>query len=207
MTGLRRIIFWSLGKLAFAALLALLGLVGAGLWFFLHEGADFETQQSATVRALTSERAKLQTAMADADRRILATRTPISALQLRADQAAKVARELAELSSGIGWLTTSSDQLKENNLRLARMKEMETNSLTRIADLRQSLVRLQWEKDGIEIALERNQSQRKRTSEERSALLHYARMAWIVYGTAVLVGVVLLMLLPWGVRLVRFWRS
>ena len=207
MGGLSRIIFWSLRKSAFAALLALLGLVGAGLWIFLHETADFETQQSTAVRALTSEKLKLQAAMTDADRRTLATQTRISALQLRAEQAAKVAGELADLGSGLDWLTISSDQLKENNVRLGRMKEMQTDSLTRIADLRQNLVRIQWEKDGMEIAFERNQAQLKTTSEERSVLLHYARMAWTAYGTAVLIGVVLLLLLPSVVRLVRFWRS
>ena len=207
MGPLSRIFSWIFGKLAYAALLSALGLIGAGLWIFLHELGDFTFQHNEAVRALTLEKVKLSAALVDADRRILATQTRVAALQLRAEQAAKVANELEDLSSGIDWLTTGSDQLKENKLRLVRMREMETNSLIGVSDLRQSLVRIQWEKDGMEIAVNRNQTQLKTAEEERSALLHYARAAWEAYGKGVLFGVAFLMLAPMGLRLMRFSRS
>src|SRR5690606_31111384 len=102
-------------------------------------------------------------------------RTQVSAQQLRAEQAARVARELGELGSGLNWLTTSSDQLRENEQRLVRMKQMETESQRRVIELGHELTRLQWERDGLEIAVQRSQDKLNVVAEEKSAWLHYAK--------------------------------
>jgi hypothetical protein len=111
------------------------------------------------------------------------------------------------LSSGINRITTDSAQLKENDERLVRMKQMEADSRKRADDLEQNLIRIQWEKDGIEIALEKNQTQLAAVATESSLWEHYLRRAWEEYGKAILVGVVILMLLPATWKLWRFSRS
>ena len=194
---------WPLRKLAYAALLVVLGLTGAGLWIFLHDGGDFETSHRNAVKKIEAENAGLRAALADSEARLAKTRTQIAASQLRADQAAKVARNLDDLSGGLNRITTSSAQLKENDERLAHMKQMEADSRKRAADLDQGLIRIQWEKDGIEIALERNRVQAATVATDESPLMYFVRRAWVDYGKAVLVGVVALMLLP---SLWRFWR-
>jgi chromosome segregation ATPase len=174
-----------------------------GLWIFLHDGSDFETSHRNAIRKIETENATLRAALADSDARLAKARTEIAASQLRADQAAKVARTLDELSGGLNRVTTSSAQLKENDERLARMKQMEADSRKRAADLDRGLIRIQWEKDGIEIALERNRVQAASAATAESPFAYFARRAWTDYGKAVLVGVVVVMLLP---SLWRFWR-
>ena len=207
MSSLRSFLFWPIRKLAFAALLAGLGLAGVALWIFNHEGNDFETSHRVAVGKTEAENATLKAAVADADRRMASTRTEIASRRLRADQAAKVAHELDELSSGMSRITTDSAQLKENDERLVRMKQMEADSRKRAGDLEQALVRFQWEKDGIEIALEKNQTQLAAVVAEGSVWEYYFRRAWEEYGKAVLAGVVIVMLLPSLWKLWRFSRS
>jgi hypothetical protein len=123
---------------------------------------------------------------------------------LRADQAAKIAHELDDLNSGFSRFTTGSAQVEENDRRLTRMKQMEIDSRKRVNELSQNLVRIQWEKDGMEIALERNQADLKAAAAENSALEYYARRVWVSYGKAIFVGVGLVLLAPLSLRL---WRS
>ena len=203
----KSLLMWPLRKLAYAALLAALGLTGAGLWIFLHEGNTFEASHRNAAKKLATENATLKMALGDADNRMASTRTRIAAINLRADQAAKVAQSLDDLSGGLNRITTASDQLKENDARLARMKQMEADSRKRAADFDQELIHIQWEKDGIEIAMERNRTEAATVATEESPLLFYARHAWNDYGTAVLIGVVVLMLAPSLWRLWRFSRS
>ncbi len=202
MGAFSRIFSWLLRKFAFAALLAGLGLVGVGLRIFLHEPGDFASQQQQIIQALTAENVRLKALIAEADHRMQAKRVEIPAQQLRAQQAARVARELDDLGSGLNWFSTSSAQLESNNQRSAQMKQMETDSLKRVADLGQNLVRIQWEKDGMEIALERNRARLATAIADNFPLLHYARLAWANHGKLVLAAVTLLMLGPaiWRVR-------
>lgn len=198
---------WPLRKLAYAALLAVLGLTGAGLWIFLHDANDFDASHRNAVKKIAAENGTLKLASADADARMAKTRTEIAASQLRADQAAKVSQTLVDLSGALDRITISSAQLKENDQRLARMKEMEVNSRKRAADLDQGLIHIQWEKDGIEIALEQNRAQAAALAPDESPLWYFARRAWADYGIAVLVGVAVVMVLPPLWRLWRFMRS
>ena len=203
MGSILRLLSWPLRKLAFAALLAVLGLTGAGLWIFLHESESFESGQRRAAQELTAENLRLKAAVVDADHRMTTTRTEIAARQLRADQAAKIARDLDELGSGLNRITTSSDQLKENDNRSEHLKQLETDSRKRAVDLDQNLIRIQWEKDGMEIALERNQTKLATATTVDSPVLYYAERAWIFHGKKILLGVVLLML---GPPLWRAWR-
>lgn len=203
MGSVMSLLSWPLRKLAYATLLTVLGLTGAGLWIFLHDGSDFEASHRSAIKKIEAEDATLKAALADSDARLAKTRTEISASLLRADQAAKVARNLDDLSGGLNRITTSSAQLKENDERLARMNQMEIDSRKHAAELVQGLIRIQWEKDGVEIALQRNRAQAAAVASEESPFLYFGRRAWTDYGKVVLVGVIGVMLLP---SLWRFWR-
>lgn len=207
METLKRLLSWPLRKLAFAAFLAALGLTGAALWIFLHDEGSFQASQRHVIEKLTADNVRLKAARDDADLRMAATRTEIAARQLRADQAAKIARNLDDLNGGLDRVIASSEQVKENEERIIRMKQMEIDSRKRAADLDQNLIRIQWEKDGMEIALERNQKQLATTTVEDSTILYYARRAWESYGKAVLAVVVVIMFAPVIWRAWRFSRS
>jgi hypothetical protein len=191
-----RFFSWALKKLALALLLAAVGLTGVGLWNYSRDPADFAARRRELVRTLTREADNLRTGVAGAEARLATTRTEAAAQNARATQAGKVARELDGLSSGLNRLTTDSAQLHENEERLGRMRQMESDSQKRAAELEHTLVRIQWEKDGLEIALERNQKQLADVTATETALVHYAREAWASSGRLVLVVVGLVMVAP-----------
>lgn len=191
-----RIFSWLSHKLIFGAVLAVVALAGLGCWVYFRDQVDFDLRRLEIVRALTGETAKLQAALSDVGARMAAMRVEVTAQQERAAQAAKVARELESLGGGLNRLTTGSDQLRENEERLARMRQMEAESLQRAAELQETLKRTQWEKDGLEIALGRMQLQLKTAEESKSKVVHYVREAWIKHGPYVLLIVGLYFLGP-----------
>src|SRR5258708_790677 len=191
-----RFISWLTHKLIFRAVLAVVGLAGFGFWVYLRDQVDFDVRRLEIVRALTGETGKLKAALSDVEARMAAARVEMGAQQDRAVQAAKVARDLESLSGGLNRLTTDAAQLKENDERLARLKQMEADSLKRVADLQDGLKRTQWEKDGLEIALGRMEVQLKSVEENKSKVLHYVREAWAQHGPYVLLIVGLYFLGP-----------
>ncbi len=191
-----RIISWLSHKLIFGAVLAVVALAGLGFWVYFRDQVDFDLRRLEIVRALTGETAKLRAALADVEARMGAMRAEISAQQDRAAQAAKVAKELESLGSGLNRLTTDSAQLRENEERLARMRQMQAESVKRTAELQETLKRTQWEKDGLEIALGRMQLQLKSAEANKSKVVHYVREAWTKHGPYVLLIVGLYFLGP-----------
>lgn len=196
MGAIGRFFSWSAQKLVFGLLLGVLGVAGLGLWVYLRDQVDFDVRRLEIVRALTGETAKLKAALADVEARLTATRGQIAAQQERAAQAAKVARDIDALNSGLARMTADAAQVRENDERLARMKKMENDALKRVGELEEGLKRTQWEKDGLEIALGRMQVQLKSVEENKSKALHYAREAWARYGTHVLLVLALYFLGP-----------
>lgn len=187
MDALLRMFLWLLKKLTLGVVILGLGLLAAGLWVFVHDSLDFDLRRSELVRTLTGEMHKLEQALADVDARMAANRTETAAQEQRARDAAKVAEELERLNSGINRVGADPVQVKENDLRLGRMRKMEAESRDRVADLKQALERAQWERDGLEIALGKMRDRRETVEREKSRVMHYAREAWERYGRGVVV--------------------
>lgn len=191
-----RIISWLSHQLILGAVLAVVALAGLGFWVYFRDQVDFDLRRLEIVRALTGETAKLRAALSDVEARMAAMRVEVTAQQERSAQAAKVANELESLGSGLNRLTTDSAQLRENEERLARMRQMQAESLKKTAELQENLKRTQWEKDGLEIALGRMQLQLKSAEENKSKVVHYVREAWTRHGPYVLLIVGLYFLGP-----------
>ncbi|HVZ63263.1 MAG TPA: hypothetical protein VG936_01655 [Lacunisphaera sp.] len=182
-----RLFWWLVLRLLLGLLLAGVLFGFLGWWTWRQDAGDFEARRRARVQSVTAEISRLQAAAADAEARAAATRVEITARKARAAQAERVVRELEDLNGGLNRLTTSAEQRTENDERLARMRQMQSDSLKKAADLEQAAVRLQWEKDGIEIALERQQGELAAARADRSPVWHYARIVWSRHGTWVLV--------------------
>lgn len=191
-----RFLSWLLQKLTFAALLAGLGLTAFGLWVFLRDNIDFDLRHGELVRALSGEARRIDAALADVEARMAGLRTEAAAQEERARQAARVARELEAQSSGLSRLTGDAAQLRENDERLVRLRQMETDAKNRAVTLQEQLTRAQWEKDGLGIAQGRMRAQLQQAERQKSKLLHYAREAWDNYGRHVLALVALYFLGP-----------
>ncbi len=196
MGALARFLSWILKKATFALVLAVAGVAGLGLWVFVRDRVDFDVRRLELVRALTGETKKLQAALSDVEARMAQIRVDISAADARAQQAAKVAKDIDAGNSGFSRLTASSEQVREDEVRVARMKQMEADARQKASDLQQALIRAQWEKDGLEIALGRMQIQLRKADEEKSKIVHYAREAWEKYGRTVMIAVALYLFGP-----------
>ncbi|MBL9214564.1 MAG: hypothetical protein JNG83_03715 [Opitutaceae bacterium] len=196
MGALSRFISWLLGKLTFGLILGVLGLIGIGLWIFLRDHVDYDIRRMELVRALSGETTRLRAALADVEARMAGMRVEITAQRDRAKQAARVATELEGLGSGLNRLTTDGAQLREYEERLARMRQMEAESLKKAADLEQALTRTQWEKDGLEIAVGRMQLQLQSAEQQKSKIIHYLQEAWNKYGPYLMGTVALYFLGP-----------
>ncbi len=205
MGALGRFFSWLAQKLTFALVLGVLAVAAVSLWIFLRDQVDFDVRRLEIVRALTGETSKLKAALGDVDARMAATRTEIAAQKDRAAQAARVAADVDAMNSGLSRLTTDSAQVRENDARVARMKQMELEANKRVNELELALKRTQWEKDGLEIALGRMQLQLKAAEANKSKLLHYAREAWGNYGRKILLVVGLYFIGPSVGRMFLFF--
>lgn len=199
-----RFISWLANKLIFALALGLVALAGFGCWVYFRDQVDFDVRRLELVRALTGEATKLRAALADVEGRMATMRTEVGAQQDRAAQAARVAKELEIQTSGLNRLTTDSAQLRENDERLARMRQMQADSLKRVTQLEESLKRTQWEKDGLEIALGRMEIQLKSAEANKSKVVHYVREAWAKHGPYVVLIVGLYFLGPPLARIIAY---
>lgn len=205
MQALARLFTWLLKKLTFGVLLLVAGVTGFALWIFLRDNVDLDLRRSELVRAVTGETRKIDAAIADVEARMAQTRTEILALETRAVEAARVVRELETFNSGFARITTPSEQVRENTVRIARMRQMEADSRKRIVELQDQLTRTQWEKDGLQIARGRLDLQRQEIEARKSKVEHYAREAWGRYGRYVVATVVAYFLAPLLWRLTAYF--
>ncbi|MBI2514533.1 MAG: hypothetical protein HYV96_21370 [Opitutae bacterium] len=205
MGALARFLSWSLQKLTFGLLLLALGLTGFGLWLFLRDNVDFDLRRQDLIRALTGENRKLREALKDVQVRIDGMTADATRNEQRAAEAARLANELDALNSGLNRLTTSGDQVKLNDERLARLRLTEKESRAQVAALREALKRAQWEKDGLEIALGKLDVQIQAAERQKSKIMHYALAAWEKFGRRVLIAVAVWFLAPPLGRMVAFF--
>lgn len=199
-----RIVSWLTRQLTLALALGVLGLAAFGFWVYFRDQVDFDFRRLELVRALTGESAKLRAALGDVEARIATMRTEVGAQQDRAAQAGKVARELESQTNGLNRLTTDSAQLRENDERLARMRQMQADSLKRVTELHEALKRAQWEKDGLEIALGRMEIQLRKAEANKSKIVHYVREAWAMHGPKIILIAALYFLGPPLARILAF---
>lgn len=205
MGALARFVSWCLQKLTFGLLLLGLGLAGFGLWLYLRDNVDFDLRRQDLVRALTGEIGKLREALKDVQVRMDGMTVDVARNEQRAAEAARLAGELEALNSGLNRLTTSGEQVKLNEERLARLRQTEKEARAQVAALREALKRTQWEKDGLQIALGKLEVQLEAAERQKSKVMHYAQTAWERFGRQVLIVVAIWFLAPPLGRMVAYF--
>ncbi|MDP2136542.1 MAG: hypothetical protein Q8J74_01690, partial [Candidatus Didemnitutus sp.] len=128
-------------------------------------------------------------ALADVDARLVTMRADVERIEGRAREAARLATELEEMNRGLNRLKTGADQIKLNEQRLARLRQLESEAREQVAATRTALTRTQWEHDGLRIALGRSADQLKFAEAQKSQVMHYARVAWDRYGFVIVFGI------------------
>lgn len=177
MPILLRIARWIVEKFAVAALIVLLGLAAYGLWLFLKDNVDVDRRRAEEVHRLTLERDRLQRAKVEVEQRIEKFKTELTAQQARVEQARKVIAGLRALESW--WDRVFGDAQQAINAdRLQRAEQIEADSKQFVADLKRQITTTNWEKDGVEIALRRVETDLRRLEASKSTAAHYFRRAW-----------------------------
>lgn len=200
MGAVAKFLAWILRKVTFSILLVLLGLTGFGLWLFLRENVALEMKQQALLRELTGKNQQLRAALANIEARMSGLRTEIPVEENRAREAARIAAQLADLNGSV-----SDEQRRENERRIAALRETESVARQKAAELQQMLMRTQWEKDGLEIALSHAAAELNHVEAKKSQVLVYAREAWGRYGDYVVIAVIVYFLSPPVLRLIAYF--
>lgn len=185
MGTLAKIIGWFGRKLTFTIVLVVVGLGGFALWLYLRDSDAFELRRDSLVRELTGKNQQLRAALADIEARLAKLRAEIPLEEARAKEAARIAAEVAEQNSGFNRIALSSEQVRENERRIASLRQTEAGARTRAAELHQAMTRTTWEKDGLEIALKGAEAELATVEAQKSKALHYAREAWAKHGLTV----------------------
>ena len=177
-----RLALWLVQKAGVAALLVAAGLGAYAFWLAARDPVDFDLHRSESLRLLTGEQQHLQAALGDVKQRIASLETGLAAQQERRHTADRM---IAALRSGDTWWRTAWDklfgdaeQVRTKEERLDRLEQMKTEATARAAELRTTIIRTNWERDGVEIDLERVNRHLAAVERDRSKALHYLALAW-----------------------------
>jgi hypothetical protein len=168
---------WLFQKTATAGLIVGLGVAACGLWLFLRDNVDFDEWRHDVLRTLTGERAKIQSALTDVHLRLSRISADITTAQERMKQADGVIAQLKGLDSTWDRFTGDTQQAA-NSERRVKMEKMRADAAAQVATLQTELTRTTWERDGLEIALGKLDTQLRAAEAKRSKVLHYLSLAW-----------------------------
>ena len=165
-----------------AVLLVAVGLGAYAFWLAARDPVDFGLRRSESLRLLTGEQQHLLAALGDVQQRIASLENALAAQQERLHTSD---RAIAALRADDIWWHTAwdrlfgdADQVRTKEERLARLEKMKTDATARVAELRPTIIRASWERDGVEIDLARVNRHLAAVERNRSKTLHYLSLAW-----------------------------
>jgi DNA repair exonuclease SbcCD ATPase subunit len=179
---MRRFSSWWAYGIGGAVFLAAAWVSGDAVWLAAHDPVDFAAHRREMLEKLTAERDQAQAALAAVQARLSHLQAERSAQEERrrtADQA------IASLRAGDHWWSNAWDKLFGDSIqvrtreeRLARLEQTKAEAIARIAELRDTVTRATWERDGVEIDLERVNRRLAAVERDRSKTRHYLSLAW-----------------------------
>jgi septal ring factor EnvC (AmiA/AmiB activator) len=177
-----RLVLRLMKKAGVAALLVAVGLGAYAFWLAARDPVDFDLRRSESLRLLTDEQQHLLAALGDVKQRIARLETALATQQERLHTSD---RAIAALRAGDIWWRTAwdrlfgdADQVRTKEERLARLEKLKADATARAAELRPTIIRASWERDGMEIDLERVNRHLAAVERNRSKTLHYLSLAW-----------------------------
>ena len=169
---------WLAQKLVIAGLIVLVALAGYGLWLFLQEEAGIEQRRLERLQQAAIERDRLVAVQAAIEKRIAALKTEIETQKERAKQAEKIISALQELESWWDRLLGNPQQQSANAEQLKRMQALRGEAAGKAVELQRMVAQTIWEKDGVEIAVQRANAEIASIEASRSKARLYVREAW-----------------------------
>lgn len=178
MLSLVKLARWLLQKFATGVLIVVVGVAIFAGWLYLRNNADFEAWRQNMVRTINGDRTRYQAALADVNRRLAAESTAIAADQRQLQLADKVIGEIKGLDSV--WARYFGDQAQQS-LNRRRLASVEARRASIAADLqhrREAFTHATWERDGLQVALGKQDAKLQAYRARRSAVMRYVDEAW-----------------------------
>jgi hypothetical protein len=179
---LSRLASWLIRKIGVATLLIVLGLGAYTFWLSARDPVDFGLRRLELLRGLTGEQKQLLAALGDLQQRLAGLETGLAAQRERLRTAD---RAMAALRADDTWWRTVWDKLfgdtdlvRTKEERLARLEQVKADATARVAELRSTIIRMTWERDGVEIDLARVNRNLAAVERDRLKTLHYLSLAW-----------------------------
>lgn len=165
-------------KLALGLFVVALWLSAGGLWLFLRDQTDFAAAQQQTLTGLNINRQHLATSLDDVARRRAEVQAELAKQQAREKMENRTIADLNELRSR--WDSWFGDRERQGVYagRFVRAEQLKEDTTAREVELKQELVRTQWEKDGLEIDRDQLDNRIHETEANQSPVMHYGRLAW-----------------------------
>ncbi|HTQ29699.1 MAG TPA: hypothetical protein VMI53_00675 [Opitutaceae bacterium] len=178
ISSLYRFAKWLVQKFALGVFIAVLGLAAYGLWLFLRDNVDFDAVRRQFLAQLNGDRRHFRAVLDDADKRMAEIQADLAKQQARAQTTGKAIAGLEGLQSTWARFFGDSEQQRAYAEQLAHMQQLKHDAEKRAVDLQEQLVRTQWEKDGIEIALGKLDRRIRTEEANQSRVVHYLLLAW-----------------------------
>jgi len=175
---LYKICSWLLQKLSAGVLIVVLGVGAVGIWLYLRETVDFDRSRADLVASMTVERDQLRATRAEVEARLASLQSDIINQEERVQRAAKVVSTLRELESWWDRLIGNPEQQKANADQIRRMEELSASASSQLLELRRALVQTTWEREGVDLALNRAEQRLQNELQSESRVVHYWRRAW-----------------------------
>lgn len=171
-------LWWLVKKFGAFALIAGLMLTVCAASLFLRDDVDLDARRAAHVRELTTKRVELARASGGVDQRAIDMRKEMVVHQNRARLAKQELDALRE--NHHLWQKWFGDRAKyqAEEDEIARLVKAGGESGRRAEELKRKLAQTKWERDGVEIELERLNGEIARAEAAPGPLLHYYRLAW-----------------------------
>ena len=165
-----------------AALIVAAWIGAYALWLAVRDPVDFEADSRAKLARFITEQDRAQVALAAVQSRLARLQ---GELATETERRRTAERALASLQAGDHWWSKAWDRLfgdsaevRTKEERLARLEKAKIDATARIAELKDSITRATWERDGVEIDLARVNRSLAAVERDRSKTRHYLALAW-----------------------------
>jgi hypothetical protein len=169
---------WLLQKVGIAVLIAVVALVGMGLWLYARDQVDSETRRLEYVAQLEVTKRAVMKAQEQTQHAIMALKDSVEKQEARVMQANRVIKTLRELENWWAGLFGDSVQQQINADRVARMESLKVDASATIARHIHDLGVEAGKVQDLDFRLQSIERDIVGSRDSESAAAHYLRSAW-----------------------------
>ena len=169
---------WLLQKVGIAVLIAVIALVGMGVWLYARDQVDSETRRLEFVAQLEATQIAVIKARDDTLAEIAGLKEAVAKQEARVAQANRVITTLRELENWWAGLFGDPVQQQINADRIARMETLKTDAGLSITSLTRQLEVVTGRAADLDFRLQSIEKDLQGSRESESAAAHYLRSAW-----------------------------